>query len=492
MEGHNLLVVSDLHLCEGLDPESGTYCRQEDFLSDGAFARFLRYHEEVKQQPRFGGRPWMLIFNGDLFDFPQVDALPKEGEPLLEIKGVTRYEDLDADERRFGLGTTAKESDWKLARIAQGHQRFFAAVGWFIAHGNHVAVIKGNHDVELHWPAVQERFVAEVEQAYTRQRQMLGEGPPVTSDVLKGRIHFYPWFYYEPNHVYIEHGGQYESSSNVPDYLNPVSPLPSPRLQVVWGNLFIRYLFNKIEDVHPFADNVKPPTRYLVWAFRKDPFMTLGLILARGLIFLRAFWKVTRAALEKKRGQEQIEESDLIPLPGDVAEEIAALAQGQAKDSRREWIGGIVLFLLALLVVACAIAAAVNFLGGLWLMGAVWTGVVVILYVVRRIVSHEVPSFDDLMQRVACKLEGILKKRACPVRYVVLGHDHVAAIKKMEDAWYVNTGTWVQVFERRGPIEAREKLTFFRLAWGYEGVPELLRWDDAVGEPAQLRWGLTE
>jgi UDP-2,3-diacylglucosamine pyrophosphatase LpxH len=490
MEGHNLLVVSDLHLCEGLDPESGTYCRQEDFLSEGAFARFLRYHEEVKQQPRFGGRPWMLIFNGDLFDFPQVDARPKEGEPLLGIKGVASYAELSPDEWRFGLGTTSKESEWKLVRIAQGHQRFFAAVGWFIAHGNHVAIIKGNHDVELHWPAVQERFVVEVERAYTQQRQMLGEGPPVTSDVLKERIHFYPWFYYEPDRVYIEHGGQYESSSSVPDYLNPVSVDDPTRLQVIWGNLFIRYLFNKIEDVHPFADNVKPPTRYLVWALRKDPFMTLWLILTRGLIFLRAFWKVTRAALEKKRGQEQIEESDLIPLPGDVAEEIAALAQRQARDSRREWIGGIALFLLALGVIAFGIAAAANFLGGLWLMGAVWTGGVAILYVARRIVSREVPSFDDLMERVACELKGILKKYTCPVRYVVLGHDHIAAIKKMEDAWYVNTGTWVQIFEWRGPIEGREKLTFFRLACGYEGLPELLCWDDAAGEPGCLRLGL--
>jgi hypothetical protein len=50
----------------------------------------------------------------------------------------------------------------------------------------------------------------------------------------------------------------------------------------------------------------------------------------------------------------------------------------------------------------------------------------------------------------------------------------------------------VQVFEKTGPIEGREKLTFFRLAWGYEGVPELLLWDDAVGEPALPRLGLIE
>jgi UDP-2,3-diacylglucosamine pyrophosphatase LpxH len=491
VEERNLLVVSDLHLCEGVDPESGRYSRQEDFLFDDAFARFLRYHEEVKQQPRFAGRPWMLVFNGDLFDFPQVDALPKEGEPLLEIKGVTRYAELNADERNFGLGTTEKESAWKLVRIARGHPRFFAALGWLVAHGNHVAVIKGNHDVELYWPAVQEQFIAEVEQAYTQQREMLGEGPPVTAKTLKERVRFYPWFYYEPDRVYVEHGGQYESSSHLPDYLDPVSPDTPGHLQVLWGNLFVRYLFNQIEDVHPFADNVKPPTRYLVWAFRKDPLMTLRLVVTRGWIFLRTFWNLTRAAIEKKQQQEQVEESEVIPLPPDVTREIAALAQRQARDSRGEWVGAILLTLLALMVIASAIAAGVNFLAGMWLMGAGWTGVAVALYVARRVVGRKVPSFDDLMLRVARDLEEVLKP-AHAVRYIVLGHDHVVAMERMRNAWYVNTGTWVQVFERKGPIEAREKLTFFRLAWGYEGVPELLLWDDAAGEPARLRLGLTD
>jgi hypothetical protein len=79
MEECNLLIVSDLHLSEGLDSESGKFSRQEDFLFDDAFARFLRYHEEVREQPRFGGFPWMLIVNGDLFDFLQVVSLPGEG-----------------------------------------------------------------------------------------------------------------------------------------------------------------------------------------------------------------------------------------------------------------------------------------------------------------------------------------------------------------------------------------------------------------------------
>lgn len=118
-------------------------------------------------------------------------------------------------------------------------------------------------------------------------------------------------------------------------------------------------------------------------------------------------------------------------------------------------------------------------------------GATLVFFVARCIARPRVPSFDDLMLRVAQNLEKILKPPHA-VRYIVLGHDHAAGIERMEDAWYVNTGTWVQIFEKRGPISAQEKLTFFRLAWRYEGVPELLRWDDAVGEPASLRLGLIE
>jgi hypothetical protein len=219
--------------------------------------------------------------------------------------------------------------------------------------------------------------------------------------------------------------------------------------------------------------------------------MTLGLIVTRGWVFLRAFWTVTRAALEGLQTRKQIEESDLIPLPAEMTEKIAALARKQAEGSRLEWIGGTLLIFLVVLVVALIVVAGVSFLGGLWQVGAACLGVAAILYLVRLVASRKLPSFDDLMFRVAQDLKETLGS-GYAVRYVVLGHDHVAAMEPMGDAWYVNTGTWVQIFERNGPIEAREKLSFFRLTWGYAGVPELLCWNDAAGEPACLRLGLIE
>jgi UDP-2,3-diacylglucosamine pyrophosphatase LpxH len=499
MEEHNLLIVSDLHLSEGLDPDSGKFSCLEDFLFDNSFANFLRHHEEVRHQPRFGGRPWLLIINGDLFDFLQVASLPEEGGILQAVKGVERHRDLRLNERDYGLGTTARESGWKLKRIARGHRRFFAALGWFVARGNQIAVIKGNHDVELHWLQVQERFIAEVERAYTRERLMLDHGPPVTSEMLGARIHFYPWFYYEPGRVYVEHGGQYDAAHHFRDYLHPVLPDDPERIELPWGELFVRYLFNKVEDVHPFADNIKPYTRYLGWAFRRDPIGTVEMIVTRGGVFVRAVWNVARKTMASARGARRThartQPPGALPLPPDVVEKIAQLAQRQVDASWQGWMGSAVQHLLTLLmtltVATFLVLAGLTFTRGVWWMAAVYLLAAALAYFLRRGLKRSFASLleseSDHLLRVARELERILE-RAHAVDYVVMGHRHRAALERLERAWYVNTGAWVPIYEDEGPDEGREALTFFRLAWGYEGTPELLRWDDAAGPARVVLW----
>lgn len=491
----NLLVVSDLHLSEGLDLASGKFSRLEDFFFDGVWDRFLRYHEGVRDQPRFGGRPWLLIISGDMFDFLQVVTLPRPGRLLRTVTGVERYKDLRVNERDYGLGTTAKESEWKLERIARGHRRFFAALGWFVARGNQVAIIKGNHDIELHWSLVQERFVKEVQRAYSQERLARGDGSALTLEECRASVHFYPWFYYEPGRVYVEHGGQYEAANRFRNYLDPVMPDDPEYIELPWGSLFVRYWFNRIEDVHPFADNVKPITRYLGWALRKDPIGTAELFVSRGWIFLRAFWNVTRktvaSALHSARGRERAAPSGIVPLPQDVTEKIAALAQKRVDTSWREWVGSGVQVLLSLLIFGIMalfiVLAGLSLWGGTWWMVILYLAAAVVAFFLRRGLKRNLSSLfeGEYLLSVARELERILNP-SHPVRYVVLGHNHNAALERMKSAWYVNTGTWVSVYEKEGPLEGKELPTFFRLAWGYEGPPELMYWDDAAGEPARV------
>jgi UDP-2,3-diacylglucosamine pyrophosphatase LpxH len=491
-----LLVVSDLHLSQGCDPETGKTSRLEDFFRDDAFARFLRYHEGIRDQPRFGGRPWLLILNGDLFDFLQVVSLPEDGMPLRTVRGVDDRSELSASERAHGLGTTAGESAWKLKQIARGHPRFFAALGWFVAHGNRVLVVRGNHDVDLHWEEVQECLVMETQLAYMRQRSKDGRGPPLSPAACRKCISFSPWLYYEAGRIYVEHGGQYDALNHFHDFLNPVLPDDPERIELPMGSLFVRYLFNKVEDVHPFADNVKPLTRYLKWAFRSDPIRTMELLLSRGWVFLRALWKTgqkaARAALHGPPEDVSAHEEPS-SLPAAVTKEIKALARWRVETFWQTWAGsalqGLVRLLTVLIIGAFIALAGVSLVmdsARRWLAG-VYLAMAILAAVLGRGLQHVLSRMleQSYLLEVAQNLEEILKP-AGGVRYIVMGHDHRPMIERLEKAWYVNTGAWVPLYEKEGPIEGRESLTFFRLTRDHQGTPELLRWDDAGGAPTRM------
>lgn len=507
-EACNLLVVSDLHLSEGRDPATGKTSRLEDFVHDDAFGRFLRYHEEIKGQPRFGRRPWLLILNGDIFDFLQVVSLPADGLPLRTVKGVDHRSELSANEREYGLGTTAQECAWKLKRIARGHPGFFAALGRFVAHGNRIAVIRGNHDVELYWEQVQERFVVETNRAYQRERREEDGGPPLTLEGCRERIGFYAWFYYEPGRLYVEHGGQYEAANHFRDILHPTMPRDPEHIELPWGGLFVRYLFNKVEHVHPFADNIKPMTRYMSWALRKDTLRTVELLLTQGWVFLRAVWKAGRkeavSALHAADEKATVEGTPL-PLPSRVADEIAALAE--ARDSTT-WqmamgsllqglISGLTLGTVAVLIALTAMRLLTG--GRPWWMAGGYAVAAVLAWLAGRRLRRIVAGLwgQDYLREAAQKLERVLAPEH-RVPLIAMGHNHKPTVARLEQAWYVNTGAWVPLYEQdleahaAGPMAGRERLTFLRLAWDQDleahaaGPPELLRWHDAGIAPSRM------
>jgi len=496
-EAHNILVVSDFHLSEGLDPRTGKTSRLEDFFRDDAFARFLRHHEDLKHQPRFSGRPWLLILNGDIFDFLQVVSLPRDGRLLDVIKGSSGGEALTEHERTYGLGTTALESEWKLKQIARGHQRFFAALAWFVARGNRIAVVRGNHDVELHWPEVQERFITELKRAHVRQWLREGGDHPTPRYTYRERVRFHPWLYYERKRIYVEHGCQYDALNHFRDVLNPVLPHDPQRADLPWGSLFVRYIFNEIEDIHPFADNVKPPTRYLRWAFRANPIQAVRVLVGRGWVFLKAIWFMGQKA-ESRRSWDP---EDRVPpgadsersLPRDVLERIANLADRRIQSVWQSWVGSLtqslVSLLSALIMAAFSVLAGVTLLlgtGPTWLAAAYGAAALVaglLRYALREGFSYLLRR-DDLLA-AAAELESILgSDHRVPI--ISMGHNHQPALQRLEDTWYVNTGAWVRLCQREGPVEGREVLTFLRVTDDQTGAPELLRWEDAAGAPTRL------
>src|SRR5688500_4603992 len=67
---HDLIVMSDLHLGRGLDPETGRYHLLETFFYDDDFKRFCHY---LCTDASTRGTGLRLVLNGDVFDLLRID-----------------------------------------------------------------------------------------------------------------------------------------------------------------------------------------------------------------------------------------------------------------------------------------------------------------------------------------------------------------------------------------------------------------------------------
>ena len=98
---HDLIILSDLHLGEGLLHQEGRYSPTEDFFLDKPFARFIDHLiENYKDDPS----QLSLVLNGDIWDFLTVTRVPSDTE------AAHRGFEVSSSERKFGLDPSAKKS----------------------------------------------------------------------------------------------------------------------------------------------------------------------------------------------------------------------------------------------------------------------------------------------------------------------------------------------------------------------------------------------
>ncbi len=221
-QGENLLLISDVHLGEACKEHSRIEYLKRGSELDADLCACLDYH--ARQTP--GGRPWRLVFGGDLIDFLQVTTTPE---------GATD------EEKRFGLSTREEDSRWKLRRLMERHRRVFVYLADFIGCGHRVEIVQGNHDAELFWPAVQRTFVEGLVELYFG-----GEGhhTDLTPDLFAQRITFHPWFFLEPGVLYLEHGHRFDRLCVTPPQLCPLQAGGEDELTQPISGLAIRYFAN--------------------------------------------------------------------------------------------------------------------------------------------------------------------------------------------------------------------------------------------------------
>ena len=431
---HNLLVISDLHLGEDLNPSATEETARDLELAERHLTDFLRHYT----RRRADGRPWRLVINGDMVDLMTICIYPDQ-HPMV------RWSTCDDDERKYGLARRMDAACAKIDAVIDRHERVVQALARFLAAGNRVEIICGNHDTELHWLSVQEAFRQGVVRAWRAMPAAARAGAPPPERIGE-HIGFHAWFYYEPGVAWIEHGHQYDECCSFEYNLNPVD---------VEGNMLVtnvdtagmRYLTNQIPEIAPHGTEDWSFAGYMRLMY--DAGMQSAWRMARGYYWFSAKllgeWRASRRlrANHQRRAVHvqrlsalseatDVPEATLRALDGlqrrPVVTNLRRLAQVLMLDKLALWsITALVLFLvmaalpMGLAMIAAATVLATSRLANRWLGRG-------------RNVSPALP-LDLVPERILGHVDA---------RFVIFGHTHLPVARALtEGRWYFNTGTWM-------------------------------------------------
>ena len=222
------VIMSDLHVGGGsADPGD------DHIYQGGQLVRFL--DQQATQTPEGLLGRIELIFNGDFLEFAQVNTAAYS----------------HPSDRHW---CSERESLAKLDTIVGGHPEIFAALARFQDSGNLVTIAVGNHDVDLCWPAVQQRL-----------REVAGAG-------LRFEVGA-TWVERHDGRLQIGHGHMDDPANRFEHWDAPIRPLEGggePRLEMCPGTLFMVKFVNRLESRYPFADNLLPVTKLASVLLRDD------------------------------------------------------------------------------------------------------------------------------------------------------------------------------------------------------------------------------
>ncbi|WP_428267496.1 metallophosphoesterase [Haliangium sp.] len=475
---HDIVVVSDLHLGRGKNPESGRYHQLEAFFFDDDFERFCAW---LCEQARDRKTALTLVLNGDTFDLLRIDP-----EPVGPGASMS--------ERRYGPLMNPERAAETVGDILAGHERFADGLARVLMAGHEIVVLPGNHDSEMQWPLVQEAVAA----ALVERMGGLGAQPRAAQAAIEG-LRFTPWFYYEPGRVWIEHGCQYDPDNAcryplrtaLGDRSDAVA-LTEPDLPL--GSFFQRYLYNAFGNITFIVPNSRSNVRYFRWLLFNQPRLLARVTYSHAPFFFQVLRRIAKAATStaELRGMHEHALDQLAAASGlddrlrgiDNLKNVRGSAAAVTRDLLVE-IGKSALWTLT-----------IAFLGaGLWFAGfhaitgmQSGFGFKSILFLLLNFVFltgsllglgwwllrvPEAPATRPL-RRTACDIAEL-----AGVPLVVFGHSHEEVIQRIggppeRPSWYFNTGTWIAVFapDELVPRE-RVQYTFLRIR-GHDA--ELLHW----------------
>ncbi len=422
-------IISDLHLTEE-EPVNLKYplwkkYKTREFFFDREFTDFL-----LEIEKKAHGQKIELILNGDIFDFDSVTSLPED--PPYRISWL---------EKKRGLHPQEEKSIFKFNRIFESHCEWFRSLGEFINRGHRAVFVVGNHDLELHFPKVQEALIEALDLTYDRIQH----------------VRFVEWFYISNKDTLVEHGNQYDPYCLS---IDPVSPFVQKynkiEVRIPFGNLTTRYLINGMGFFNPYLESnfIMTAAEYVKFFFkyivRAQPLLMLSWLWGSVVVLVQSFTDhllpPMRDPLEIEGRIEKIaKRSNATPR---MVREMRSLSVPSATSSpllilRELWLDRAFLVLLAFLL----FLQLFFIIDQVYKISFYWTLIPFIIFMpffvfYSKNISSAVPFFKEPRERIL-----VMASLITGVNRIVYGHTHTYRHEIIGPVEHLNSGTWSPAFE---------------------------------------------
>jgi UDP-2,3-diacylglucosamine pyrophosphatase LpxH len=466
-QADNTIILSDIHLADAEPPHPDNplwkrFKRPELFV-DRSFKAFMNHLEKELTGTT------ELVLNGDIFDFDSVLAIPKDAD--FQTNWL---------ERQRGLNSEEKKSRFKISVILQDHAVWVKALREFllIDAGNRIVFVIGNHDMELHWPSVQQDIITAMDLPAEAQ----------------ARVRFCEWFYVSNGDTLIEHGNQYDDYCVASSPINPLIKKGSKaQVRLPFGNLAGKYMINGMGLMNPHVDSsfIKESLwAYLVFYYRymmrTQPFIIWTWLWSAAVTLV---YSVREGMLPPMRDPLTIDQrvEEIAQRANATPRMVWALRELQVHPAifnplqiaRELWLDRV--FLLALIVTACfwffSILKLFVEVSYLWFLIPMLLLLPGFIFYARSVEPETEKILKAILRRVP------ISARIAKVKRVVHGHTHREHHTTINQVEYLNTGTWSAAYE---DVECKRPYGRKCYAWirpnpnGEGRVSALLEWKEGA------------
>jgi UDP-2,3-diacylglucosamine pyrophosphatase LpxH len=453
------LLLSDVHLGSDLVQRVRPWAL-EQWLTEtpdiDAPLRALLDHYRTRPS----GRPLTLVLAGDFLDLVGV-CIGSDGAPLKTP--------LNREEEAHGLGSAADHVVRKLEAIAARHHEVFRALARFLEAGNRLVVVRGNHDIELHWHAARATFV----------RAVLQHASEALRPQLAARIQICPWFFHVPGLLYVEHGHEFDATCSYGDPLMPTCPRDPRRIRASAFSVLLRQVARPTRGLSSVSYGYVGMGAYVGLLYK------LGL---RGSVGIaERYWRASLRLLREgipvtDVGKRRLRRAEaalrrFARTHGISAERLNDLRALYARPTTHSPLEvARLLYLDRMLAGAAALACVTAAGASAGPVAAVYGTSAALLSAYAAIGLHSNQAPHESLKQGAHQIA-----RMFDARWVVMGHTHAPVNEALDQGkTYVNLGSWGEDDPPDERATTHTALRSFLLLEQSDGEPRasFLRWTD--------------